>query len=91
MDNHDNRIPVGLTADEYIFIRDQSAEEGLTQSALIRRLINEYRRQVALSRLSVNERYETSLNSASNQHQSVDDMARFFAFAAAAYQKMGKL
>lgn len=70
-DPHDNRVPIGLTADEYLFLRDQSADEGCSQSALIRRLLNEYRNEVAMKKLSVHERYENSAELAQGSAQEI--------------------
>ena len=51
-DEHDQRVQVLLTADEYIFARDHAKELGLSVSAYLRHLLNNDRRLVAQKQLS---------------------------------------
>lgn len=49
---HDQRVQVLLTADEYLFARDYAKEHGLSVSAYLRQLLNNDRRSVAQKQLS---------------------------------------
>jgi negative regulator of replication initiation len=51
-DEHDQRVQVLLTADEYIFARDHAKEIGLSASGYLRKLLNDDRRFVAQKQLS---------------------------------------
>lgn len=51
-DEHDNRVQVLLTADEYLFARDYAKEQGLSVSAYLRQLLNHDRRVIAQKQLS---------------------------------------
>ena len=55
--NHDVIVKVGLTADQYLWLKNEAEESGLSQSAYLRQIVQTMRRQVALSSLSVTERY----------------------------------
>ena len=49
---HDVIVKVGLTADQFIFMRDEAEALGLSHSAYLRLLVNQQRRSCALSQLS---------------------------------------
>jgi hypothetical protein len=51
-DEHDQRVQVLLTADEYLFARDYAREQGLSVSAYLRQLLNNDRRSFAQKQLS---------------------------------------
>lgn len=52
VNEHDQRVQVLLTADEYLFARDYAKEQGLSVSAYLRQLLNNDRRSVAQKQLS---------------------------------------
>jgi hypothetical protein len=51
-DAHDERVQVLLTADEYIFARDEALSRGISTSAYLRLLLNNDRRLLAQKQLS---------------------------------------
>jgi hypothetical protein len=51
--NHDIFVKVGLTADQYIFLRDEADSRDLSQSAYLRQLIEQDRRRCAVTALSL--------------------------------------
>ena len=55
VNEHDQRVQVLLTADEYLFARDYAKEQGLSVSAYLRQLLNNDRRSVAQKQLSASE------------------------------------
>ena len=55
MAGHDIKVCAFLTADEYIFARDESEARGISISAFIRMLIIRERRAVSRERLSADE------------------------------------
>lgn len=55
VNEHDQRVQVLLTADEYLFARDYAKEQGLSVSAYLRQLLNNDRRVVAQKQLSASE------------------------------------
>lgn len=57
---HDLKTCTFLTADEYLFCRDEAEARGLSVSAFIRALVINERRAVSIARLSPAERYEQS-------------------------------
>lgn len=52
---HDQRVQVLLTADEYLFARDYAREQGLSVSAYLRQLLNNDRRSLAQKQLSASD------------------------------------
>lgn len=58
--SHDLKTCCFLTADEYLFARDEAEARGLSVSAFIRTLVIKERRAVSISKLSPFERYEHS-------------------------------
>ena len=75
-DPHDQRVPVLLTADEYLFARDESERRGVSISAYFRSLLNVDRRHVALGELSINQRYEESAEPAHDMNSTLRNLAR---------------
>lgn len=57
---HDLKTCCFLTADEYLFARDEAEARGLSVSAFIRTLVINERRAVSMKKLSPYERYENS-------------------------------
>ena len=57
---HDLKTCCFLTADEYLFCRDEAEARGLSVSAFLRTLVIQERRAVCIARLSPVERYEQS-------------------------------
>lgn len=51
-DAHDERVQVLLTADEYLFARDEALSRGISASAYLRLLLNNDRRLLAQKQLS---------------------------------------
>lgn len=51
-DPHDQRVPILLTADEYLFVRNAADDKGVSISAYVRQLINDDRRSLAQKQLS---------------------------------------
>lgn len=68
---HDQRVPVLLTADEYLFARDEAERRGMSISAYFRWLLAADRRHVALGKLSTHERYEKSADAAQDHAQEI--------------------
>lgn len=87
-DAHDQRVPVLLTADEYLFARDEAARRGIAISAYFRALLLSDRRHVALGELSPDERYHESAGNAQELHTVVSAAV---SAALAAYENARKL
>jgi hypothetical protein len=51
-DSHDVIVKVGLTADQFLWLRDESEALGLSHSAYLRQLVQQARRHAALNSLS---------------------------------------
>lgn len=54
-DEHDVRVQVLLTADEFVFARDYAKELGISVSGYLRQLLNHDRRVIAQKQLSANQ------------------------------------
>ena len=50
-DNHDVIVKVGFTADQFLWLRNEAEEIGLSQSAFLRNLVMKARRDKSLSEL----------------------------------------
>lgn len=75
-DPHDQRVPILLTADEYLFCRDEAEKRGISISAYFRQLLNVDRRSVALGELSVDQRFEKSAEPAQEMDSTLRNLAR---------------
>ncbi len=49
---HDIVVKVGLTADQFLWLRDEAEAVGLSHSAYLRQLVQQARRHAALNSLS---------------------------------------
>lgn len=74
-ENHDVRMVSLVDADEYVFARDEAKRQGLSQSAYIRKLINEDRKRVAREELSQNARSENTQDCANDMHNFLNVLA----------------
>lgn len=54
-DNHDVVVKAGFTADQFIWLRDEAENLGLSHSAYLRNLVMQARRNQSLSKLSAND------------------------------------
>lgn len=59
-DPHDQRVPILLTADEYLFVRNAADDKGVSISAYVRTPINDDRRVLAQKQLSANRAADKS-------------------------------
>lgn len=55
IDNHDVVVKAGFTADQFIWLRDEAENLGLSHSAYLRTLVMQARRNQSLSKLSAND------------------------------------
>lgn len=74
-DNHDVRMVSLVDADEYVFARDEAKRQGLSQSAYIRKLINEDRKRVAREELSQNSCAENTQETTQDMHNFLNVLA----------------
>lgn len=63
-DPHDMRVPVMLTADEFLFARDTAEEKGLSLGAYFRMLLKNDRKALAYEKLSAYQKLYDSANPA---------------------------
>ncbi|MEY2630772.1 MAG: hypothetical protein RLZZ469_1669 [Bacteroidota bacterium] len=75
-DNHDVRLVAMVLADEYIFVRDEAKRQGVSQSAYLRRLVNDDRRRIAQEELLQNQRAESTHDSTQELHNFVSMLAK---------------
>lgn len=74
-DPHDQRVPILLTADEYLFVRNAADDKGVSISAYVRTLINDDRRALAQKQLSANASTENSAQPTQDMHSFIKTLA----------------
>lgn len=74
-DPHDQRVPILLTADEYLFVRNAADDKGVSISAYVRQLINDDRRVLAQKQLSANTSTEKSAETTHDMHSFIKTLA----------------
>lgn len=75
-DPHDQRVPILLTADEYLFVRNTADDRGVSISAYVRQLINDDRRSLAQKLLSANASSENSAQPTHDLHNFITTLAK---------------
>jgi hypothetical protein len=74
-DPHDQRVPILLTADEYLFVRNAADDKGVSISAYVRTLINDDRRALAQKQLSASTSTENSAEPTHDMHKFIKTLA----------------
>ena len=75
-DLHDQRVPVLLTADEYIFVRDYAKDHGISMGDFFRFHLNDVRKLSAQKQLSAEASTEKSARPAQDMDAIVKALAQ---------------